>query len=103
MAEVTKEQIEEAIKGYIEPNMEKDLVSTKCVKSIDIDVHRVRGTVSFGEFQAGGEVVAEEFGTGRELFRAPVAADGTFSGTFTSTTRAFETRLTSWVTFMPSS
>jgi len=53
MAEVTKEQIEEAIKGYIEPNMEKDLISTKCVKAIDIDGDKVKVKVVLG-FPAKG-------------------------------------------------
>ena len=33
----TKEQIEEAIKGYIEPHLKKDLVTTKSIKDISID------------------------------------------------------------------
>ncbi len=53
MSTVTKEQIEEAIKGYIEPHMEKDLVSTKCVKGIDIDGDKVKVTVLLG-FPAAG-------------------------------------------------
>jgi ATP-binding protein involved in chromosome partitioning len=53
MSNVTKEQIEDAIKGYIEPHMEKDLVSTKCVKGIDIDGDKVKVTVVLG-FPAKG-------------------------------------------------
>ncbi|WP_456414204.1 iron-sulfur cluster carrier protein ApbC [Thiolapillus sp.] len=41
MSEVTKEAIEEALKGYIEPNMGKDLVSAKAVKDIRIDGGKV--------------------------------------------------------------
>jgi ATP-binding protein involved in chromosome partitioning len=48
MAEVSKELIEEAIKGYIEPNLEKDLVSTKCVKSIDIDGDSAKVAIEMG-------------------------------------------------------
>jgi ATP-binding protein involved in chromosome partitioning len=33
----TREQVEEAIKGYVEPHLGKDLVKAKCVKDIDID------------------------------------------------------------------
>jgi len=55
MSNVTQEQIEEAIKGYIEPNMGKDLVSTKCVKSVDIDGDKVKVTVVLG-FPAKGVV-----------------------------------------------
>ena len=36
MADVTKEQIEEALKGYVEPHLEKDLVAAKAVKSIEV-------------------------------------------------------------------
>ncbi|WP_241086295.1 iron-sulfur cluster carrier protein ApbC [Candidatus Vondammii sp. HM_W22] len=53
MAEVTKEQIEEAIKSYIEPHMEKDLVSSKAIKGIDIDGDKVKVTVELG-FPADG-------------------------------------------------
>jgi len=48
MADITREQIEEALKGYIEPNMEKDLVSTKAVKNIEIDGDKVKVTVLLG-------------------------------------------------------
>ncbi|MES9858423.1 MAG: iron-sulfur cluster carrier protein ApbC [Sedimenticola sp.] len=48
MAEVTKEQIEAAIKGYIEPHMEKDLVTTKAVKSIEITGDKVNVEVVLG-------------------------------------------------------
>ncbi|WP_456417066.1 iron-sulfur cluster carrier protein ApbC [Thiolapillus sp.] len=41
MSEVTKEAIEEALKGYVEPNMGKDLVSAKAVKDIRIDGGKV--------------------------------------------------------------
>ena len=41
MSEITREQIEEAIKGYIEPHMEKDLVSTKAVKDIEINGDKI--------------------------------------------------------------
>ena len=37
MSSVSKEQVEAAIKEYIDPHLESDLVSAKCVKSIDID------------------------------------------------------------------
>ena len=53
MSEVTKEQIEEAIKGYVEPHMGKDLVSAKCVKSIDIDGGKANVKVELG-FPAKG-------------------------------------------------
>ena len=53
MADITREQIEEALKGYIEPHMEKDLVSTKAVKNIEIDGDKVKVTVVLG-FPARG-------------------------------------------------
>ena len=53
MAEVTKEQIETALKGYIEPHMEKNLIDAKCVKSVSIDGDKVSVTVELG-FPAKG-------------------------------------------------
>ena len=53
MADITREQIEEALKGYIEPHMEKDLVSTKTVKNIEIDGDKVKVAVVLG-FPAKG-------------------------------------------------
>ncbi len=59
MSEVTKEQIEEALKAYVEPHMNKDLVSAKAVKGIDIDGGQVKVDVELG-FPAKGvhEVIA---------------------------------------------
>ena len=48
MAEVTKEQIEAAIKGYIEPHMEKNLVDAKCVKAVNVDGGNVSVSVELG-------------------------------------------------------
>jgi len=48
MADITREQIEEALKGYIEPHMEKDLISTKAVKNIEIDGDKVKVTIVLG-------------------------------------------------------
>ena len=53
MADITREQIEEALKGYIEPHMEKDLIATKAVKNIEIDGDKVKVTVVLG-FPAKG-------------------------------------------------
>jgi ATP-binding protein involved in chromosome partitioning len=53
MADVTKDQIEEAIKVYTEPHMGKDLVSAKAVKGIDIDGDRVKVEIELG-FPAKG-------------------------------------------------
>ena len=37
MAEVTQAQIEEKLATYVDPYLERDLVSTKCVKDISVD------------------------------------------------------------------
>ena len=49
----TKEQIEEALKGYVEPHLQKDLVSARSVKEIDIDDGNVKIKVELG-FPAKG-------------------------------------------------
>ena len=53
MSDVTKEQVEEAIKGYTEPNLEKDLVSAGCVKGVEIEGDQVRVRILLG-FPAKG-------------------------------------------------
>jgi len=53
MSEVTRERVEEAIKGYVEPHLEKNLVSAKCVKDIRIEGGDVTVKVVLG-FPAGG-------------------------------------------------
>ncbi|OOZ38139.1 iron-sulfur cluster carrier protein ApbC [Solemya elarraichensis gill symbiont] len=50
---VTTEQVEEAIKGYIEPHLQKDLVTAKSIKDIAIDGGSVKVTVELG-FPAKG-------------------------------------------------
>ena len=50
---VTKQQIEDALKGYVEPHMQKDLVSTKAIKGIDIDGGDVKIAIELG-FPASG-------------------------------------------------
>ncbi|HBH35399.1 MAG TPA: iron-sulfur cluster carrier protein ApbC [Gammaproteobacteria bacterium] len=50
---VTREQIEEAIKGYVEPHLQRDLVNAKSVKNIEIDGDKVKVTVELG-FPAKG-------------------------------------------------
>ncbi len=55
MATVTREQIENAIKQYIDPWLEKDLVSAKCVKNISVDGGKVNVQVSLG-FPAKGYI-----------------------------------------------
>ncbi|MGD9389848.1 MAG: P-loop NTPase, partial [Thioalkalispiraceae bacterium] len=53
MADVAQTQIEDAIKGYIDPYLEKDLVSAKNVKDIKIDGDKVTVDVVLG-FPADG-------------------------------------------------
>jgi ATP-binding protein involved in chromosome partitioning len=53
MSEVTKEQIEEALKGYVEPHLGCDLLKANAVKGIDIDGGKVKVTVELG-FPAKG-------------------------------------------------
>jgi len=53
MSQVTEEQIKEAIKGYIEPHLEKDLVTAKAVKGIEVDGDKVKVRVELG-FPAKG-------------------------------------------------
>ena len=48
MSEVTNEQIEEAIKGYVEPHLGKDLVAAKCIKGIAIEGDEVKIDVELG-------------------------------------------------------
>ncbi|MBU0501258.1 MAG: iron-sulfur cluster carrier protein ApbC [Gammaproteobacteria bacterium] len=48
MADITKEQIEEAVKGYVEPHLHKDLVTAKSIKGIDIEGGKVRVHVMLG-------------------------------------------------------
>jgi ATP-binding protein involved in chromosome partitioning len=53
MAEVTKDQVESAIKGYTEPHLGRDLVSAGVVKAIEIEGDQVRVKVVLG-FPAKG-------------------------------------------------
>jgi ATP-binding protein involved in chromosome partitioning len=53
MAEVTREVIEEALKGYVEPHLNTDLVNAKSVKDIAIDGDKVSVKVVLG-FPAKG-------------------------------------------------
>ncbi|WP_295447802.1 iron-sulfur cluster carrier protein ApbC [uncultured Thiodictyon sp.] len=53
MAEVTKELVEAAIKGYLEPHLQRDLVAAGAIKGIAIEGDQVRVTVVLG-FPANG-------------------------------------------------
>jgi ATP-binding protein involved in chromosome partitioning len=53
MAEVSQAVVEASIKEYIDPYLETDLVSSKCVKNIGIDGDKVSVDITLG-FPAGG-------------------------------------------------
>ena len=53
MAEITKESVEAALKGFIEPHLDTDLVSANCIKNIAIDGDKVTVDVQLG-FPAKG-------------------------------------------------
>jgi ATP-binding protein involved in chromosome partitioning len=53
MSTVTQAQVESAIAGYIEPHLEKDLVSSKSVKAVRIDGGKVEVDIELG-FPAKG-------------------------------------------------
>ena len=53
MAAVTQAQIEEKLATYVDPYLERDLVSTKCVKDISVDGDTATVSVVLG-FPAGG-------------------------------------------------
>jgi len=48
MADVSREQIEQAIKGYVDPYLEKDLIAAKAIKAIDVDGGKVKVKVDLG-------------------------------------------------------
>ena len=61
MADITKDQVEGALKEVIDPFTERDLVSTKSVKDITIDGARVTVKVSLGyPNQSGFAALAEQ-------------------------------------------
>jgi ATP-binding protein involved in chromosome partitioning len=55
MSEVTKEQVEAAIKEYTEPHLARDLVGAGCVKGVDIEGDQVKVKILVG-FPAKGVV-----------------------------------------------
>lgn len=48
MADISQQNVEAAIKTYIDPYLEKDLVSAKCIKGIQIEGDTVTINVTFG-------------------------------------------------------
>ncbi|MGD9168806.1 MAG: iron-sulfur cluster carrier protein ApbC [Candidatus Thiodiazotropha sp.] len=61
MSELTQDFVKEAIKGYIEPHLEKDLVTAKAIKGIEIEGGKVGITVELG-FPAKGCMAAVSAG-----------------------------------------
>jgi ATP-binding protein involved in chromosome partitioning len=55
MANVTSEQIEEKLKEYTDPYMQKDLLSTHCIKNIDINADTVTIDIELGYPHKGYE------------------------------------------------
>jgi ATP-binding protein involved in chromosome partitioning len=53
MSELTQDSVKEAIKGYIEPHLEKDLVTAKAIKSVELEGGKVGITIELG-FPAKG-------------------------------------------------
>ena len=53
MAEVTREQVEGALKAYVDPYMEKDLVAGRALKDVQIDGGKVTLKVELGFPNAG--------------------------------------------------
>ena len=53
MSDITRESVEAAIKGYVDPYLETDLVSAKAIRNIQIDGPAVTVSVALG-FPAKG-------------------------------------------------
>ena len=53
MSDITRESVEAAIKGYVDPYLEADLVSAKAIRNIQIDGPAVTVSVALG-FPAKG-------------------------------------------------
>jgi ATP-binding protein involved in chromosome partitioning len=53
MPEVTKEIVEAALKGYVEPHLGRDLVAANCVKGIEVEGDQVKVKIQLG-FPADG-------------------------------------------------
>jgi ATP-binding protein involved in chromosome partitioning len=53
MVEAAPQQVETVLKAYVDPYLERDLVSAKCVKDISVDAGKVRVKIVLG-FPASG-------------------------------------------------
>jgi len=67
----TREQVEQAIKNYIDPCLEKNLIEAKCVKGIEVNGDKVKVNVQLGFPAAGHHAFLSE-----KLKEAIVKVDG---------------------------
>jgi ATP-binding protein involved in chromosome partitioning len=74
MSQPTKEHVEAAIKGYIEPHLERDLVSAGAIKGIEIEGGQVKVKVVVG-FPAKGVVNAIAAGVREQVLAMPGVTD----------------------------
>ncbi len=73
MAEVTRETVEEAIKGYIEPHLEPTWSRAKSIKDVEIDGGKVKVDVQLG-FPGEGRVTMTSLPRSRPLSRRSMAS-----------------------------
>jgi len=53
MTAVTRADVETALKGYVDPYLDQDLIAAKCVKAIQIDGSRLTLDIELGYPAAG--------------------------------------------------
>jgi ATP-binding protein involved in chromosome partitioning len=70
MAEPSRAAVEEAVAGYMDPHLESDLVSAKCVKAVEIEGGRVLVKVQLG-YPAKGYVAELESALGERIAQVP--------------------------------
>ena len=80
MSEVTKQQVEEALRGYKDPYLDKDLLVTQAIKGIEIEGDQVSITVTLGYPAEGirdeiGQGVAQAVGALEGVKQVAVAID----------------------------
>ena len=61
MSNESQAKIEVALKGYVDPYLEKDLVSAGCIKSVAVDGDKAKIEVSLG-FPAAGQAQGDRRG-----------------------------------------
>ncbi|MDX1432082.1 MAG: iron-sulfur cluster carrier protein ApbC [Gammaproteobacteria bacterium] len=60
MPDLTRADVEQAIAGYVDPNLATDLISAKCLKDVTVDGGEVRVKVQLGYPAAGYRPALEE-------------------------------------------